>query len=155
MYLKKTSLHNVSNSLGFIIHITLLIVEIDGIQIELNSDNLLITMNGIEGFAFSGDGEIGVVLNTTMTEELIEEGYLREILSKIQTTRKESGFEVLDRINIFVTGNDELLEKFKKFEDIIKKDTLADNIIYDNQDKDYLDIVINGEDLKLKLEVVK
>ena len=109
----------------------------------------------IEGFAFSGDGEIGVVLNTTMTEELIEEGYLREILSKIQTTRKESGFEVLDRINIFVTGNDNLLEKFKKFDETIKKDTLADNIIYDNQDKEYLDVVINGEDLKLKLEVVK
>lgn len=131
------------------------VVEIDGVQIELNSNNLLITMNGIEGFAFSGDGEIGVVLNTTMTEELIEEGYLREILSKIQTTRKESGFEVLDRINIFVTGNDSLLEKFKKFEEIIKKDTLADNIVYDNQDKEYLDVVINGDELKLKLEVIK
>jgi isoleucyl-tRNA synthetase len=131
------------------------VVNIDGIEIELNSANLLITMNGAKGFAFSSEGEIGVVLNTTMTEELIEEGYLREILSKIQTTRKESGFEVLDRINIFVTGNDNLLEKFRKFEEAIKKDTLTDNIIYNNQDMEYLDVVINGEDLKLKLEVVK
>ena len=69
-------------------------ISIDGTEIELNKDNLLITMRGKEGFAFSGEGEIGVVLDTTITEELKEEGYIREILSKVQNMRKDSGFEV-------------------------------------------------------------
>ena len=127
-------------------------IEIEDVQIPLNSDNLLITMQGKEGFAFSGEGEIGVVLDTTITEGLKEEGILREILSKVQNMRKERGFEVLDRINLYVSGN-ELLEKVvSKFEETIKHDTLAYEIIYDKERTQYVDTNINGENLKIDVE---
>ena len=85
-------------------------IEVEDTQIELNADNLLITMHGKEGFAFSGEGEMGVVLDTHITPELKEEGYVREILSKVQNMRKDSGFEVLDRINLYVAENEKLEE---------------------------------------------
>ena len=66
-------------------------------------------MQGKEGFAFAGEGEIGVVIDTHITQELREEGYVREILSKVQNMRKDKGFEVLDKINLYVSGN-EMLE---------------------------------------------
>ena len=68
-------------------------IEIDDTQIGLNNENLLVTMQGKEGFAFSGEGEIGVVLDTHITQELKEEGYVREVLSKVQNMRKDKGFE--------------------------------------------------------------
>ena len=80
-------------------------------------------MNGLEGFAFAGEGEIGVLLDTTITEELKEEGHVREILSKVQNMRKDSGFEVADKIKLYVSGNEALEAVIKKFEDTIKKET--------------------------------
>lgn len=88
-------------------------IEIEENQIGLNEENLLVTMQGQEGYAFAGEGEIGVVLDTTITPELKEEGYVREILSKVQNMRKESGFEVLDRIVLSLSGN-EMLETLVK-----------------------------------------
>ena len=130
-------------------------IEIDGVQIGLDSNNLLITMHGKEGFAFSGEGEMGVVLDTHITPELKEEGYLREILSKVQNMRKESGFEVLDRINLYVSENENLEKVIKKYEEIIKKDTLANNIFYNEKEREYTDTNINGENLKIGVEVIK
>ena len=112
-------------------------------------------MHGKEGFAFSGEGEMGVVLDTHITLELKEEGYVREILSKVQNMRKDSGFEVLDRINLYVAENEKLEEIIKKFEKNIQHDTLADNIIYNESDKEYVDTNINGENLKICVEVIK
>ena len=129
-------------------------IEIDGVQIGLDSNNLLITMHGKEGFAFSGEGEMGVVLDTHITPELKEEGYLREILSKVQNMRKESGFEVLDRINLYVSDNENLEKVIKKYEETIKQDTLANNIFYNNKEKEYTDTNINGENLKISVELV-
>ena len=134
--------------------------EIETIQIgeetiELNSENLLITMQGKEGFAFAGEGEIGVVLDTTITEELKEEGYVREILSKVQNMRKDSGFEVLDRINLYVAGNDMLEKVIEKFASQIQKDTLANNIFYNEERENYVEASINGEKLQLDVEVIK
>ena len=83
-------------------------INVDGTEIELNSERLLVTMQGLEGFAFAGEGEMGVVLDTNITEELKEEGNVREILSKIQNMRKESGFEVADKIKLYVSGNEML-----------------------------------------------
>ena len=129
-------------------------INISDETVILNNENLLITMQGKEGFAFSGEGDIGVVLDTTITEELKEEGYVREILSKIQNMRKDKNFEVLDRINLYVSGN-ELLEKvIKKFEAQIKKDTLADNILYNQDSDNYTETSINGEKLKLDVEKI-
>ena len=109
-------------------------------------------MQGKEGFAFSGEGEIGVVLDTKITPELEEEGYLREVLSKVQNMRKEKGFEVLDRINLYVTGNEKIEKVIKKYEETIKHDTLANNIIYGEERKEYVDTNINGENLKVDME---
>ena len=130
-------------------------IEIGETQIGLNSENLLITMQGKEGFAFSGEGEIGVVLDTTITPELAEEGILREVLSKVQNMRKDSGFEVLDRINLYVAGNEKVEAIIKKYEETIKHDTLADNIFYDKEGRNYTDTNINGEMLEVNVEVVK
>ena len=94
-------------------------IEIDDIQIGLNSENLLIMMQGKEEFSFSGEGEMGVVLDTHITPELKEEGFVREILSKVQNMRKEKGFEVLDNINLYVANNKMLEDILKKNEELI------------------------------------
>ena len=130
-------------------------IEIDDKQIALNAENLLVTMQGKEGFAFSGEGEIGVVLDTHITEELKEEGYVREVLSKVQNMRKEKGFEVLDHINLYVAGNNMLQEVIKKNEELIKHDTLAVNVRYHENRNSYTETNINGESLQIDVEVVK
>ena len=126
-------------------------IEIDGETIELDANNLLITMQGKEGFAFAGEGEIGVVLDTHMTEELLEEGFVREILSKIQNMRKDKGFEVMDNIILYVYDNQKLLDIIEKNKESIMKDTLAKEIVYNNKEIEYIDVKINGENLKLNL----
>ena len=130
-------------------------IEIGEVQIPLSKDNLLVTMQGKDGFAFSGTGEIGVVIETEITPELREEGYLREILSKVQNMRKDSGFEIMDNINLYVGGNEVLEAVVKKYEDVIKHDTLAKDILYDVDEKDYVQTPINGENLNVFVEVVK
>ncbi|GAA0121194.1 MAG: isoleucine--tRNA ligase [Clostridium argentinense] len=126
-------------------------IDVDGTEIELTSENLLVTMQGLEGYAFAGEGDIGVVLDTNITDELREEGHVREILSKIQNMRKESGFEVADKINIYVSGNEMLENVIKKFEEQIARDTLAVEIVY-NADSNYEEVKINGETLNLAVE---
>ncbi|MDJ0284984.1 DUF5915 domain-containing protein, partial [Bacillus bombysepticus] len=84
----------------------------------------------------------------TITDELREEGHVREIISKIQNMRKESGFEVADKITLYVAENDMLLDVIKKFEDVIKKETLTEEIVY-NGDADYSEAKVNGEILKM------
>ncbi|MCB2341949.1 isoleucine--tRNA ligase [Clostridium estertheticum] len=125
-------------------------INVNGTEIELDSEKLLVTMQGLEGYAFAGEGEMGVVLITHITDELKEEGNVREILSKIQNMRKESGFEVADKITIYVSGNEMLQNVIAKFEDQIKKDTLSVEILY-NKDREYKTVKINGEDLQLDL----
>ena len=130
-------------------------ILVDDVEIVLDSNNLLITMQGKEGYAFAGEGEVGVVLDTTITPELKEEGYLREILSKVQNMRKDKGFEVLDKINLYVSGNDMLEEVVKKYTDEIKRETLALNIEYNKERDTYTDTNINGEHMNLDVEVAK
>ena len=130
-------------------------IFVDDTEIALDSNNLLITMQGKEGYAFAGEGEVGVVLDTTITPELKEEGYLREILSKVQNMRKDKGFEVLDKINLYLSGNDMLEEVVKKYADEIKRETLALNIEYNGKRDTYTDTNINGEHMNLDVEVAK
>ena len=129
-------------------------IEVEDTQIELNADNLLITMQGKEGFAFSGEGEIGVVLDTHITQELKEEGYVREILSKVQNMRKEKEFEVLDRITLYIADNKELERIIKENEESIKKDTLAVEVKYNEENKEYQEIKVNDETLKIDVEKI-
>ena len=128
-------------------------INVNGTEIELNSERLLVTMQGLEGYAFAGEGEMGVVLDTNITEELKEEGNVREILSKIQNMRKESGFEVADKIKLYVSGNEMLQNVIIKFEEQIKRDTLSVEVVY-NAKREYNAVKINGEDLELAVEKV-
>lgn len=130
------------------------VINVQGTEIELNSEKLLITMQGLEGYAFAGEGHIGVVLDTTITPELKEEGHQREIISKIQNMRKEKGFEVADKINLYVSGNEMLENVVKKFEDFIKKETLTVEVVYGGE-RQYTKCSINGEKFNIDVEVVK
>lgn len=129
-------------------------ITINGTDIELNFENLQVTMNGLEGFTFAGEGEIGVVLDTFISDDLRREGYMREIISKVQNMRKDSGFEVTDKINLYVSGNPMLEEIVKGFADYIQHETLANNIVYDAE-REYTECNINGEKLNMTVEVVK
>ncbi len=130
-------------------------IMIDDVEIDLNSENLLVTMNGKEGFAFAGEGEIGVVLDTHITEELKEEGYVREVLSKVQNMRKDKGFEVLDKITLYVSGNDVIEDVVKRHEEEIKKETLTLEVKYNDTRDTYTDTNINGEHVDIDVEVVR
>ncbi|MDU1855944.1 MAG: DUF5915 domain-containing protein, partial [Clostridium baratii] len=130
------------------------VINVDGTEIELNADSILVTMQGLDGFAFAGEGSTGVVLDTHITEELREEGHVREIISKIQNMRKEKGFEVLDNIKLYVANNDMLIDVIKKFQDTIKKETLTKEIVF-NGEADFVEVTINGEKLDMTVEVVK
>ncbi len=130
-------------------------IDIDGTEIGLDSENLLITMHGKDGFAFGGEGEMGVVLDTQITPELKKEGYIREILSKVQNMRKDKGFEVLDNIKLYVAGNKMLEEIIKENEELIKHETLAKEVIYNDEKIEYTESNINGETLNINVEVVK
>ncbi|MGL5151922.1 MAG: isoleucine--tRNA ligase [Clostridium sp.] len=129
-------------------------IDVNGTKIDLNNENLLVTMQGLEGFAFSGEGETGVVLDTHISEELREEGHVREVVSKIQNMRKESGFEVADKIKLFVANNEMLINVIKKFVDSIKKETLTVEVLY-NESATYTETTINGEKLDMAVEVIK
>ena len=129
-------------------------IKVDGEEIVLNEDNLLITMQGKEGFAFAGENELGILLDTVITKELEEEGYIRELLSRVQTMRKDSNFEVMDNINIYLEGNKELEEIVKKNEDKLMKATLCKKIAYDEDRDDYTEIEINGQKINLSIEKI-
>src|SRR5471030_1869955 len=129
-------------------------IDVNGTVIVLTNENLLVTMQGLEGYAFSGEGELGVVIDTTITPELQEEGHVREVISKIQNMRKDKGFEVADKIKLYVANNDMLLAVIKKFEETIKKETLTCEVIYNGEVK-YSETVINGETLNMTVEVIR
>ena len=129
-------------------------IQIGDVEIGLNSENLLVMMQGRGNFAFAGEGEVGVVLDTNITPELKKEGYVREILSKVQNRRKEMNFEVMDHICLYVDGNSMLEEVIKENEELIKKETLAEEIKYGETGREYIEISINGEKLQVEVEKV-
>ena len=131
------------------------VIEIEGQKIELNQDNLLVTMQGKEGFAYAGNGIIGVVLDTNITEELKTEGYVREIISKVQNLRKERGFEVIDRIYLYISGNPMLEQVVKENEELSKKETLTIDLIIRDSQEHCTECNINGKTLKIGVEVAK
>lgn len=130
-------------------------IQVNGETIELDSENLLVTMKGKEGFAFAGSGTIGVLVDTTITEELKVEGYVREIISKVQNLRKEKGFEVLDRIYLYISGNEMLEKVVEDNKELIKKETLSLEIIIRENMKEETEFNINGEKLNIDVEVAK
>lgn len=121
--------------------------DFDGETVELTKDDLLIEIAQTEGFESGNDGDITVVLDTNLTPELVEEGFMREIISKIQTMRKEAGFEVMDKITVYSDGNDKIAELISKNEDTVKNDVLATEIVTGKIDGYSKEWNINGENV--------
>ena len=123
--------------------------DFDGEKVSLAREDLLIESAKNDDFVTEGDNKTTVVLDIRLDEALIEEGFVRELISKIQTMRKEAGFEVVDHILLSQSGNDRIADIIKKNEDIIKNDTLADEIIYNNVEGYTKDWNLNGENTSL------
>ena len=121
---------------------------------ELSEEDLLIESAQIPGYEALSDNNVTVALDTNLTPELIEEGFVREIVSKIQTMRKDSGFEVMDNINIYCSGNDKIADIMERNADSIKSETLAVNIIFGSETHFSKNWNINGEDVVLGVEKI-
>ena len=104
-------------------------LDINGQEIVLLEEDLLIDMAQMEGYVSESDHTITVVLDTNLTPELIEEGFVRELVSKIQTMRKEAGFEVMDKIRVYAKDNDKIVDIMKNHGDEIKSEVLAEDIV--------------------------
>jgi len=104
-------------------------LDINGQEIVLLEEDLLIDMAQMEGYVSESDHTITVVLDTNLTPELIEEGFVRELVSKIQTMRKEAGFEVMDKIRVYAKDNDKIVSIMKNHGDEIKSEVLAEEIV--------------------------
>ena len=122
-------------------------------DVALAEEDLLIEMHQQEGYASESNGDVTVVLDGNLTEELIEEGFVRELISKIQTGRKDAGFEVTDHIFLSVSGNDRIADIVSKNADEICRICLVDGITGEAYE-DSKDWNINGEDVKIGVKKV-
>ena len=123
-------------------------------EVVLTEEDLLIEAAQTEGYVSDNTGDITVVLDTKLTPELIEEGFVRELISKIQTMRKEAGFEVMDKIRVYVKDNEKISQILKKYEKDILSDVMADEILYDQASGYVKDWNINGEAVTLGVEKI-
>ena len=123
--------------------------DFDGEKVVLGRDDLLIETAKNDNFVTEADNKVTVVLDIRLDDALLEEGFVRELISKIQTMRKEAGFEVVDHIVLSQSGNDRIAEIIKKNEAVIKNDTLADEIVYNNVEGYTKDWNLNGENTSL------
>ena len=122
-----------------------LTLDIDGNEIALTREDLLIDIAKVDGYATVEDRGIAVVLDTNLSDELLEEGFVREIISKVQTMRKDSGFEVMDNITLAVSGNEKIAGIVKKNAEEISSDVLATEIAYETVLENAKEWDINGE----------
>lgn len=127
-------------------------LNFDGENIELLMEDILIETENKLGFVAKSNKNITVILDTNLTDELIEEGFVRELISKIQTMRKEAKFEVTDRIVIYHMGNEKIAGIFLRNQDILKKETLAEKIINGNPEGYIKQWNINDEEIKLAVK---
>ena len=130
-------------------HIT---VTLDGVDELIEKDDLLIEALQKDGYVSESNYGITVVLDTNLTPELIEEGYVREIISKVQNMRKDSGFEVMDHINVYEKGNDKIKEIILANKDVIMKEVLADKIVVDETAGIEKVWTINSEECTIAVE---
>ncbi len=131
-----------------------LILNLDGEDTEIVKDYVLVTITAKEGFDVAMENNLFVILDTTLTPDLINEGYAREFISKVQQMRKNNGYEVLDNINIYYDGSDEIKAAIDEFEEYIKSETLAKSIIRikdDNLEK----LDLNGQMTGIRLEKIE
>ena len=129
-----------------------LVFENNGETISLAEEDLLITMVQKEGFITEADNTVTVVVDTTLSEELLEEGFVYEIISKIQTMRKDSGFEVMDHIKVSVLNNEKLAAIVQKNESVIGTKVLADSFSFDSSYAISKEWNVNGEKVTICVE---
>jgi len=128
--------------------------DANGVEVSLATEDLLITMAQKDGFAADADGNVTVVLDTKLSPELIEEGFVFEIISKLQTMRKDSGFEVMDRIEAAFSGNDKIEEVIKKNANAISDKVLANALKYEETFDGAKEWDINGEKLTISVKKI-
>ena len=126
--------------------------DVNGTNVVLSEEDLLIDMAQTEGFVSDGDNTITVVLDTKLTPELIEEGFVREIISKVQTMRKEADFQVTDKIVISCKGNEKIEELIRANADQIKSEVLAVDVKFDEANGYVKEWSINGEKVTMGVE---
>ncbi|MBQ7954527.1 MAG: isoleucine--tRNA ligase [Lachnospiraceae bacterium] len=126
--------------------------DVDGVEVKLAEEDLLIDIAQKEGYVTEADNVATVVLDTNLTEELIEEGYVYEVISKIQTMRKDSGFEVMDHIKVSINGNEKLAALVLKNKDAIAGKVLADELTSDATFAVSKEWNVNGEKVIVSLE---
>ncbi|MBR5968066.1 MAG: isoleucine--tRNA ligase, partial [Lachnospiraceae bacterium] len=124
-------------------------VVLDGTPEKIEEADLAIESKKVEGFVTGEDHGITVVMDTNLTPELIEEGYVREVISKVQTMRKDADFEVMDHITLYVSGNEKIADIVKRNEDQIRKVVLATGVVYGSAEGSVKDWNLNGEDVTL------
>ncbi len=126
----------------------------DGTEYSLTSEEVEIAMSQAEGYNCQSYGEVAIALETTLSEELLEEGFLREIISKVQTMRKENGYEVTDHIKVGLSKSDKLMAIVKKAENeaLLRSVTLADEVSYGTDVAHVKEWNINGENVTLSVE---
>ena len=126
-----------------------LVFDVNGTEVSLAEEDLLIDLAQTEGYVTEADGGVTVVIDTNLTDELLEEGFVREIVSKIQTMRKEAGFEVMDKITVYVSGSDKAADIMTANADEIKTDVMADDLVTGETDGFSKEWNINGEKVTL------
>ena len=129
-----------------------LVFDVDGTHVSLTKDDLLIEMAQKAGYVSEADNYMTVVLDTNLSEELIEEGFVYEVISKIQTMRKDSDFEVMDHIKVYVSGNAKIADIIKKNEDAIATKVLADTFVPDQTCANSKEWNVNGENVMIGVE---
>ena len=129
-----------------------LVLDLGDVKAELTEEDLLIESAQKPGFASNSDHGVTVVLDTNLTPELIEEGYMRELVSKIQTMRKESGFEVMDNIRVYISGSEIIKDIVRKNFDEIKGEVLAKDVVFDTEFATSKNWDLNGQQVKLGVE---
>ena len=126
--------------------------DVDGTEVSLAEEDLLIDMKQKEGYVTEADNTVTVILDTNLTDELIEEGFMYEVISKVQTMRKDSGFEVMDHIKVYINGNDRVADVVKKNENAISVKVLADEIVYGASCDGAKEWNVNGEDVTIGVQ---
>ena len=128
--------------------------EVDGSQVELTKEDLLIDMTQKEGYVSQENNRMTVVLDTNLTEGLVEEGFVYELISKIQTMRKEAGFEVMDHIRVSVNGNQKLWEIASRNKDTICGKVLAEELTESKEFAAAKEWDVNGQKVVIAVEKV-
>ena len=129
-----------------------LVVALPDGEVTLTTEDVEVSMAQTEGFNCQRYNGVTIALDTTLTEELLEEGFVREIISKVQTMRKENGFEVTDHIKVSLSGNEKLQAIVAKNEDYLKEITLADAVAYGTLAGEAKEWNINGENVTIAVE---